>query len=78
MLILANKIDPNRVIYVNASETGQKLDLSYTKKELQKQSMFDESVPDAPVAQAKYDLRDTEEVDEDAEWVKAQLAKKGY
>jgi len=78
MLILANKIDPNRTIYVNASETGQKLDLSYIKKELPKESMFDDSVPDTPVAQEKYDLRETEEVDEDAEWVKAQLAKKGY
>ena len=78
MLILANKIDPERIIYVNANPNGQQLDLSYTKKELDKKGMFDEeNAPEAPVAQAKFDLKDTEEVDEDAEWVKAQMAKKG-
>lgn len=76
MLILANKIDPERIIYVNASETGQKLDLSYTKKELRKEVLEDEAPP-PPEAPKQFDLKATEEVDEDAEWVKAQLAKKG-
>lgn len=64
MLILADKIDPNRLIYVNATEGGKKLELSYTKKELPKDTgLVDEAyVPPPP---EKYSLKGDEKPVED-------------
>ncbi|MBR7158339.1 MAG: ATP-dependent Clp protease ATP-binding subunit [Alphaproteobacteria bacterium] len=64
MLILADKINPERTIYVNATEDDKRLELSYTKKQLSSGNNMDDT-PEAPPPPPVYDLKAEEKQEEE-------------
>lgn len=64
MLILSDKIAPERTIYVNATPDDKNLELSYTKKELPKEQV-EEVKPDAPPPPPSFALNKDEEKPKD-------------
>ena len=59
MLILADKINPERVIYVNATEDDKRLELSYTKKSLSTSKQLEDNIAPPPPPPV-YDLKASE------------------
>ncbi len=64
MLILADRINPERTIYVNATEDDKRLELSYTKKELSGAEKLDEAPPPPPPPPV-YDLKESDKKEDE-------------